>query len=156
MLLSVLAIRHFLRRRVEFAAILQSSNAAISPGRYLRLMAFAIVEIIWDSGTNLYILWFNINSVGLRPWISWENVHSNFSRVGVFPTFLLPSSFLTQVIWQWWIVPLSSIMVFIFFGFGTEAMSDYYGAILWVRRKVLRQQFNARLAGNLSVLPNYQ
>ena len=153
---SALALHHFIRRRIEFAAILQSSNTAISPGRYFRLMAFAVVEIIWDSGANLYILWFNITSAGLRPWINWENVHSNFSRVAVFPAFILPQKFVAQVIWQWWIVPISSIMVFVFFGFGEEAMSDYYSSIVWFRRKVFRHQVNARPSDNLAMLPNHR
>lgn len=133
-----MALHHILRRRIEFAAHLQNSKSFLTPGRYFRLMALAIVEMGWDTGVNAYIIYFNITLTGLRPWISWENVHSNFSRVGVFPTFLMPPEVITQLTWQWWIVPISCFCFFVFFAFGEEAMSDYRRVIMWFRRIILR------------------
>ncbi|KAF8578629.1 STE3-domain-containing protein [Ramaria rubella] len=150
---AALALRNFLQRRVEFAAHLRNSQSSISSSRYFRLMALAVIEMIWDSGVNAYLIEFN-SSTGLRPWISWANVHSNFSRVAQFPTILLPPSYLNQLVLQWWVVPISCILFFVFFAFGEEAMSDYRAAIQWVRRVVLRQRLNpSRSFGVSSVLP---
>ena len=131
------------------------TQSAISPGRYLQLMSTALVEMVWDTGLNIYIIWFN-TLTGLRPWIRWENVHSNFSRVGVIPEFLNPPEFTTQLIWQWWIVPISCFLFFVFLGFGAEAMSDYRAAFLWFRCSVLRQNIDKpHLYGDATVLPSY-
>ncbi|KIJ47233.1 hypothetical protein M422DRAFT_164105 [Sphaerobolus stellatus SS14] len=133
------AFHHFLKRRIEFASVLRSSNSAISPSRYFRLMTLAIFEILWDTGNNIYILWFN-TFTGLRPWVSWDYVHLDFSRVGQYPLFLIPVSFQIQAIWQWWIIPISSFAYFFFFGFGAEAMSDYRAGLQWIRRTIFHIQ----------------
>ncbi|KAF8587699.1 fungal pheromone STE3G-protein-coupled receptor [Ramaria rubella] len=136
---AAMALRHFMRHRIEFAAHLQNSHSAISASRYFRLMSLAIVEMFWDTGVNIYIIWFN-TLTGVRPWISWENVHSNFSRVGIVPEFINPPELVTQLLFQWWIIPVSCIAFFIFFGFGEEAVSDYRGVVTWFRQKILRHR----------------
>ncbi|KIJ25317.1 hypothetical protein M422DRAFT_193606 [Sphaerobolus stellatus SS14] len=139
MMLALAAFHHFLKRRIEFASVLRNSNSAISPARYFRLMALAVFEIFWDTGTNIYILYYN-TFTGLRPWISWQNVHSNFSRVGLFPIFLVPTQYHIQTVIQWWIIPISSVAFILFFGFGEEAKNDYRVVIQWIRRNILRQK----------------
>ena len=152
-----MALHHIIRRRIEFAAHLRNSRSALSPGRFLRLMAMAIVEMLWDTGVNAYIIWFNVTFGGFEPWISWANVHSNFSRVAVFPAFLIPHMFLTQLIWQWWIVPISCLFFFFFFAFGEEARADYLATIGWVRRKFLqRDSGNSGTYGNSFILPTHR
>ena len=114
-------------------------------------MAFAIFEIIWDTSTNIYVIYFNIHLTGLRPWISWENVHSNFSRVGTFPHFLIPSSLMTQFTWQWWIIPISCLFFVIFFGFGEEAMADYRKAITLLCHAVSHPFIKPRASSELPI-----
>lgn len=113
-------------------------------------MALAIVEMCWDTGTNIYILYTNIVA-GLRPWISWADVHSDFSRVGQFPNFLVPQAVIKNFIFQWWIIPVSCIFFFIFFGFSEEAVSDYRAVFFWICRNILRHDF--RKASSTLVLP---
>ncbi|KAG6330734.1 hypothetical protein ID866_8354, partial [Astraeus odoratus] len=88
------ALRHFFRRRLTFAKHLQNSNTGLTTSRYFRLMSMAIVEMIWGLVVTSLNMWFTCQP-GLRPWISWENVHQGFSQVAYFPTALIPSSTLT-------------------------------------------------------------
>ncbi|KIJ47231.1 hypothetical protein M422DRAFT_66561 [Sphaerobolus stellatus SS14] len=138
MVYAIFVLRHFLRHRISFATHLRNSQSAISPSRYFRLMALAIVEITWDTGTNIYILYYNIIG-GLRPWTTWTNVHSNFSRVGRFPNFLVPIDVIHNFIFQWWIIPISCIFFFLFFGTGEEAMRNYRAGIAWISLHVFRR-----------------
>ncbi|KAF7344665.1 Pheromone receptor Rcb2 B44 [Mycena venus] len=135
------ALYHFFRRRLTFARHLaDQSQSALTPSRYFRLMAMAIAQMVWATFltvTNMVLTC----SDGLRPWISWANVHSNFSRVGVFPKLFIPE---TQ--WRWtyfifWTVPITGAMFFAFFAFGQDAVKEYkavgaaVGRVFRIRRK---------------------
>ncbi|KAF8512953.1 STE-3-like pheromone receptor [Hysterangium stoloniferum] len=135
---AVAAFHHFLARRIEFAAILHKSNSSLSTSRYFRLMALAVFEIFWDTGNDIYVIWANWRA-GLHPWISWSDVHSKFSHVGRVPLFLTPQSVIISNTYMWWILPISSIAFFIFFGFGEEALSDYRAGLnsSWLSKYVL-------------------
>ncbi|KIJ25319.1 hypothetical protein M422DRAFT_62264 [Sphaerobolus stellatus SS14] len=138
MVYALLVLRHFLHHRISFAAHLKNSQSALTAGRYFRLMSLAIVEIVWDSGCNIYVLYTNVVS-GLRPWTSWADVHSNFSRIGRFPNFLLSQDVISSFLFQWWIIPISCFFFFGFFGFSEEAISDYRVAFRWVSRVIFRR-----------------
>lgn len=148
------SLRHILRHRSEFARHL-NSHTAISSGRYFRLMALAVTVTVWDTGINAYIIYYDI-SLGLLPYVNWEFVHFNFSRIQQLPLFILPQYVKDQLHFQWWIPPATSLTFFIFFGFGTEAMSNYRTAFRWFRRTVLRQNIRKSSSPGVDVLPSYQ
>ncbi|KAF9232485.1 hypothetical protein BU15DRAFT_81172 [Melanogaster broomeanus] len=105
-------------------------------------MAMAVVEMLLGNVAP-----------GLRVWDNWADVHSDFSRVDLFPTILLPSQFLTVQYLFWWSIPASAYIFFLFFGLGEEARKEYSKIILFVRRRILRQvPFTGFLA--MSSLPN--
>lgn len=136
-----LSLHHFLRLRINFGLHLRNNNSAVSASRYFRLMAMAVIVNMWDAGINTYVIVFtNQLDGGLRPWISWANVHFDWSFIAVYPTELFPSSIFAQVYFDWWIVPISCFIFFIFFGFGSEAQADYRAAAAWVWVKLLRQK----------------
>ena len=130
-----LALHNFCRRRLTFDLHLHQSDSALTTDRYLRLIAMALTEMILGTSLTAINLFSNI-SVGLRPWISWENVHSNFSRVGLFPTSILAPQFITNMMIVWWAPPASSIIFFAFFGFEEEALKEYKKVWAWIRVKV--------------------
>lgn len=132
-----LALRHFMRRRMSFVMHLQNSNSALTTYRYLRLMAMAVTEMFWGTSLTAFNIYSNF-SYGFRPWISWQNVHSNFSRVDLYPTIYLSPSFLRSVYLFWWAMPVSAFIFFIFFGFGEEARREYSKAFSLFRVYVLR------------------
>jgi pheromone a factor receptor len=100
-------------------------------------MAMSLVQMFWGFGIITFSMWFTMKR-GLRPWISWEDVHSNFSRVGLFPTLLIPPKELLYTYMLWWAVPISSFLFFVFFSFGQDAMKEYHACYIWVRRTLFR------------------
>lgn len=45
-----------MKRRAQFAEHLRSNNSGLTTGRYMRLMAMAVTEIVVGSGLGSYIL----------------------------------------------------------------------------------------------------
>lgn len=134
-----IALRHFLQRRAEFERFLQDSNSALNTSRYLRLMALAISEMVWGISLGIYTAVFNFTRNGFRPYTSWSSVHSDFSRIALWPSFLIPKKDLDQALLIWWITPCTAFLFFIFFGLSQEALEGYASMFRWVRRVVFRQ-----------------
>ncbi|KZV72299.1 STE3-domain-containing protein [Peniophora sp. CONT] len=139
MVLAAMAFYHFFRHRINFTAHLQAANPALTARRYFRLMGMALVVIFWNTSLNAVNMVVNV-STGLRPWISWENVHSDWLRVDLYPLALLPPQFVTSLYVYWFAIPISSYIVFIFFGLGEEAQKEYKRVWAWFRRVVLRRR----------------
>nr|BDD37067.1 pheromone receptor [Rhizopogon roseolus] len=135
---AAIALYHFIRRRMSFAVHLQNSNSALTTHRYLRLMAMAVTEILWGTALTAFNLYNNVES-GLRPWISWQNVHSDWLRIDLFAFLELPPSYISSMFLLWWAMPASAYIFFLFFGFGEEARKEYGKVIRAFRRHVLRQ-----------------
>jgi pheromone a factor receptor len=134
-----LALHHFFQRRLMFARHLQNSNSALTTSRYLRLMAMALVQMFWSAIMMMINVWFTCRN-GLRPWTSWADVHSNFSRIAQFPTILISAEVLHWTQFTWWTVPISAFLFFVFFSFGVDAMKEYRVCINWVSRVVFRRK----------------
>ena len=117
---------------------LKNSNSALSTGRYLRLVAMSVVQIVWQTVLTAIAMYDNI-SPGLRPWTSWADVHSDFGRIGAIPMVVYPVSYQRQFFLFLWVMPVSSFIFFFFFGFGEEALKDYKSLVRWIRIKVFRQ-----------------
>lgn len=127
-----LTIRALAKRRAEFNEMLAGVNN-LNSSRYLRLMGLASVELLlgipWTSYTSLYL---NIHASGasesgINPWISWENVHSNFFYVGQFPAFEWKSTHTMVVTLELarWACVMCAFIFFGFFGFAQEARKNY-------------------------------
>lgn len=118
---------------------LKNSNSALSTGRYLRLIAMSILQIVWQTVLTAIVMYDNI-SPGLRPWTNWDDVHSNFSRIDAIPMVVYPIYYQRQFFLFLWVMPVSSFIFFLFFGFGEEALKDYKNVIRWILVKILRQK----------------
>ncbi|KAF7320617.1 Pheromone receptor Rcb2 B44 [Mycena chlorophos] len=129
------ALYHFFRRRVTFARHLQDAAC-------------------YGPRASLSQPWCFTFRGGLRPWISWENVHSDFGRVGQFPRFLLPSSTWASVLFSFWIVPASSVLFFVFFAFGQDAVKEYR-AVFGIARRVLRLPPKPEQKARLPSIPTF-
>ncbi|KIJ08355.1 hypothetical protein PAXINDRAFT_88958 [Paxillus involutus ATCC 200175] len=146
------SLYHFIRRRISFATHLQGSNSSLTTHRYLRLMAMAVTEMVWGTALTSFDLYNNIVP-GLRVWDNWADVHSNFSRVDLYPTMLFPPAFLRSEYLFWWSIPVSAYIFFLFFGLGEEARKEYSKVITFFRRHVFRQA-PAQASFATSSLPN--
>jgi pheromone a factor receptor len=136
---SGLALRHFMIRRVAFAAHLSSSNSALTTSRYLRLMTMAALQMVWSITVTSYALWFTVVAVPIRPWTTWSDVHSDWLRIDLFPDAFTPDFVKRAFYVLWWLVPISTFLFVGFFAFGKDAMDEYRKCFVWFRVKVLRQ-----------------
>lgn len=122
----VLSLRSFIRRRVQFNQFL-SSNKSLTAGRYFRLMALAACDLTFTIPLSIFIIWVNTVANPVAPWISWEDTHFGFSRVGQIPAVLWRSNERLVVATEAtrWFVPLCGILFFALFGFADEARRNY-------------------------------
>ncbi|GLB44319.1 putative pheromone A receptor [Lyophyllum shimeji] len=134
-----LALRHFMLRRVSFAAHLNATRSALTTSRYLRLMLMAGLQMIWGVTTTSYALWFTVIGIPIRPWTTWADVHSDFSRIDQYLSLVTPQQVLTAYYVLWWIVPISTLIFVAFFAFGNDAMEEYKKCWIWFRTRVLGQ-----------------
>ncbi|KAF4590489.1 hypothetical protein EYR38_009790 [Pleurotus pulmonarius] len=136
---AALALHHFIRRRITFAAHLQNSNSALTPNRYLRLIAMSITEMLYGSALTSLNLYNNTLN-GLRPYKSWEDVHFGFGRIDTYAKILYPQKFYKLMLLFWWTMPITAVIFFVFFGFGEEAKKEYGKLWVWIRKNVLRRK----------------
>lgn len=114
----------------------------------------SVTQMFWSIIVTAYTLWFTVNSVPMRPWTTWSDVHSNFSRIDLFATAFTPQIVVTSYYVLWWLVPASSFIFVAFFAFGKDAIEEYKTYIRWIRIHILRQRiFNGSLKSTLSSLP---
>ncbi|PPR02536.1 hypothetical protein CVT24_001962 [Panaeolus cyanescens] len=142
-----LALRHFLKRRLSFAAHLNASNTALTTSRYLRLMTMAALQMVWSISVTSFSMWFTASFVPLRPWTTWDDVHFEFSRIDVFIDVLTPPLLRQAYYTLWWVVPVSTWLFVAFFSFGKDAMDEYRKCFVWFRVNVLRQSPTNGLKG---------
>jgi pheromone a factor receptor len=128
---SGLAFSNFWRRRNSVAAALQRQKSSFTMRRYLRAMLATLVIAIWDTVVIILVCVFTFRD-SLRPYTSWADVHSNFSRVAQVPTLFIPATELTQMYFGWWSVPITAYLFFCLFALCEDAVAEYR----WVLRLV--------------------
>ena len=123
---TALTLRAFWQRRVQFAELI-STNSSLNVSRYIRLMLLALFNMTLTVPLSVYSIYLNSHGIQLAPWISWENVHYNFSRVEFVPSIIWRSipAFNTSVELTRWLFPVSAFLFFALFGFASEAQKQY-------------------------------
>ena len=127
---TVLTLMSFLRRQAQFGRFL-SSNSSLSASRYFRLMALACTEMICTTPLAVFLIIINATTVPVAPWISWENTHYDFGRIGQIPAVIWRSdkyAVIGCILTQWSCV-ICAFIFFIFFGFAAEARKHYSSAL---------------------------
>lgn len=121
-----LTLRGFWMRRLQFAQLV-SSNSSMNMSRYIRLMSLSIIDMMCTVPLGVYSIYIGNKGVSLAPWVSWEDTHFNFSRVGVVPSLIWRSdpSFQTSVELTRWLPVVCAFLFFALFGFASEAKKHY-------------------------------
>jgi len=121
---SGIALYHFVQMRVVFSSVLQVSSSPMSTSRYVRLIAMSATLVLWVTVLTPLTIWeYSIH--GLRPWVSWEHVHSGWNSPEVYVWMLMSRQSRALMLLSWWTIPVSSIIFFIFLGFGEDAVEEY-------------------------------
>jgi pheromone a factor receptor len=124
-----LSIRALYQTRAQSRAIL-SVYSNLNSGRYLRLMALSACEILGTIPLAIYAMHLNLENSALRPWISWADTHSGYSRVDQIPSLLWRSNPIVENSLEMtrWLCVACALLFFGFFGFADEARSRYRSA----------------------------
>ncbi|KAI0033050.1 GPCR fungal pheromone mating factor [Vararia minispora EC-137] len=133
------AFYHFFKLRLAFNEHLAKYSSALTAGRYIRLMGMSVVVILWNTALYLYNLILNVK-LGLRPWTNWADVHSNWNRADQYPLAYATDAYIQNVVVYFCAVPVSSLVVFFFFGMGEEALKEYARLWKWIRRGIFRRR----------------
>lgn len=145
-----MALHHFAQRRLEFEQHLRNSQSSLNTARYMRLMALAITEMCWGQSLGCYIIYLNVRENGVRPYTSWADVHYNFSRIALYPAWVVPRWTMDRLLLSWWILPITAVLFFLFFGFSEEALEGYASTFRWTRRRIFRQKLSSSTKGSYS------
>lgn len=131
-----MTIRAFHRRRALFKELL-SANNNLSADRYFRLMGLASIDLCCTIPISSYVIAQNITG-GIEPWISWQNVHSNFSRVILVPALIWRNNthMRNSVELTRWLTVACCFVFFAFFGFADEARKNYRSAFTTFARRI--------------------
>lgn len=156
-LLPGLSLRHFIRRRIIFAAHL-STHSALTTSRYLRLILMSILQMFWSLTATSYTLAFTAMNVPLRPWTTWAEVHSDFSRIDQYPAILIPAFVDRSYHGLWWMIPASTFIFVAFFSFGQDAIEEYKKCLAWLWARILSCKPTCGLTKTISSItsPTYQ
>jgi len=102
-------------------------------------MALSVVQMFWGLAVIIFSMWSTMRR-GIRPWISWDDDHFQFSNINQFPAILAPQKDMLCAFIQWWNLPISSFLFFVFFSFsfGQDAMKEYRSCCLWIERTIFR------------------
>ncbi|KAJ7869827.1 pheromone A receptor-domain-containing protein [Mycena leptocephala] len=92
-------------------------------------MVLASTDLLLTIPLTSFILYSNVAVIGLSPWVSWADMHSNFSRVveapGIYSVETLQ-----------WATVACALLFFAYFGFADEAIKNYREAFHYVARRV--------------------
>ena len=124
-LITVTTIYTFYKRHRQFMEI-SVSNPGLNRSRYFRLMAISVVDICATIPLSTYYIVYNAKS-GVTPYISWSNIHQNYSAVIQFSSVEWknnPSSVSGLELFRWSNV-ICAFLFFSLFGFADEARQHY-------------------------------
>lgn len=125
------------QRRAQFMEFL-AMNKNLSSSRYFRLMGLAGIEMLCTIPLGAYVLYLNATSEPVYPYISWENVHSDFSRVEQFASvqWRMSGPTVLAIELSRWLLVICAFVFFAFFGFADEARKNYRLAYVSVAKRV--------------------
>ncbi|KAL1753933.1 mating pheromone receptor Bbr2 [Schizophyllum commune] len=134
---SALCLRAFYIRRLQFAQIL-AHNTSLNTSRYMRLMSLAILDMSCTIPLCAVSIYLGNYGVQLAPWISWDDTHYNFGRVGQIPALVWRTDRMYEISVEMtrWLPVACGFLFFGLFGFADEAMRHYKQVLAVVEKKV--------------------
>ena len=127
----VLTLVSFVRRQAQFSQFL-SAGSSLTTSRYFRLMALACTEMMCTTPLAIFSITINVTAAPVIPWLSWEDTHYNFDRVGQIPALIWRTNHLLVAGYTLtkWSSVICAFLFFVFFGFASEARKYYSSAFI--------------------------
>jgi hypothetical protein len=99
-------------------------------------MALSGLDILFNVPLGILVIYIGAGQ-GPAPWISWEDTHYNFSRIGLFPAILwrLDKRLEASIELTRWLPVFCSFVFFALFGFASEARKHYH-TMFWASVKL--------------------
>src|SRR5258706_2014170 len=109
------------------ASVLNCNASVLEADHHFRFMCFSGAELTIAFPLGLFVLLNQAINEPVFPWISWEDTHSNFDRIGQYPAIFITSDRSNMIQWGvlLWAYPSLSYLFFIFFGLGRERVNQY-------------------------------
>jgi pheromone a factor receptor len=101
-------------------------------------MLLAFVDMMFTIPFAIYSTYIANKGVGMAPWISWQDTHFDFGRIGFLPTIIWRSdrSFEISVELTRWLPVFCAFLFFALFGFAAEAKKHYSLIFRWVTTRL--------------------
>src|ERR1700733_4803205 len=128
-----MAIYAFYKRRRTHMQLISKANR----GRYLRLMAISLIEILRTIPLGAYFIVSNAK-MGVIPWKGWAAMHSHYSVVEQVAGLIwrnVPVMSLNIELFRWSLVACAFIF-FALFGFAGEAREHYHRLYKSLARRI--------------------
>ncbi|CAE6416009.1 unnamed protein product [Rhizoctonia solani] len=135
---AAIALRWFIQRRTQFETSLQSNDSGLTISRYLRLVLFSITMMLAGMAMTTFVLINSVVSDEFESWISWDFTHANWNSIDQLARDLVPEAYWSSTLLVWYLVPITSIIFFAFFGCVGELKVEYMGYFDFVKTRVLR------------------
>jgi pheromone a factor receptor len=133
---SGLTFFHLYRQWTRFLRYLKDFAPAVTTSDFIRLLVMALAEMTLALSFNSILLWRELKQ-GYYTYHGWADIHSNFSRIRLVPTFILTEEVHFWFIFGRWMPTVSSLIVFAIFSFTEDVVKDYRDDFTWLLRVVL-------------------
>ncbi len=147
-----MTIYMFYKRHRQFKEIM-SSSPGLSRSRYFRLMAISGVEMCCTVPMGTFLIVNNARN-GVSPWVSWADIHSNYSTVNQVAGFIWKSDPIVHADFELfrWSLVLCSFVFFALFGFADEARQNYRRVYTTLASRIGYSTFNLQGSSHACVV----
>lgn len=123
---SALTIKAFLQRRKQLSELM-AGNSDLNFNRYFRLMALAVVNMLFMVPLGIYTMIVNTTESPIYIWRGLSDLHFDFSAVDQYPAIIWRANPLAQasMLFSEWSFIGCALLFYAFFGFGDEALRNY-------------------------------
>lgn len=100
-------------------------------------MILACIEMTCTIPLGVYSMIMANKGLPLQPYISWSNVHFDFSYIGQIPAVEWRSNSSARISAELtrWLFPVCALLFFVLFGTAGEAQKHYIRAFWWVAQR---------------------
>lgn len=110
-------------------AVLASSGSNLNTSRYVRMMAFCLVDMIVTIPITVGNLASELHDTELLPYDSWANVHYQWDTVVQIPATAFDDPGLRSAFSRFdlvrWSAPVAALIFFAIFGLTQDAVTEY-------------------------------
>ena len=102
-----------------------ATNASLTYSRYWRLMFMATTDFCFTIPLAMWAIIEDAFSGASQRWISWDNIHSEYSQIWGYPRTSLTRRLIYVIEIERWSAVLCAFVFFGFFGLSNEAKKNY-------------------------------